>query len=230
MLRRIHKYLYILIFLSFFIPLFFLIFRIIDVSEINDASNVRSDYILMFIQCILGIFAMILPNILQKRFNLHIPSFMNILFLIFLYCAISLGEIKNYYYAIPHWDTILHTFSGAMLGAFGFSVVSLLNTEKDLEFKLAPIFVAMFSFFFAVSLGVIWEIYEFISDYFFGLNMQKFKLADGTLLIGQEALRDTMKDLIVDCIGAFVMASIGYISLKYKKGWHKKILIKFKVK
>lgn len=46
-------------------------------------------------------------------------------------------------------------------------------------------------------------------------------LDNGTALIGQAALQDTMKDIIVDAIGALVMSTIGYISLKYKKGWWK---------
>ena len=36
-----------------------------------------------------------------------------------------------------------------------------------------------------------------------------------------------MKDIIVDAIGALVMSTIGYISLKYKKGWVEKLTIRF---
>ena len=65
-------------------------------------------------------------------------------------------------------------------------------------------FVAMFSFCFAVSIGAVWEIYEFSFDGLLGLNMQKFLLADGTPLVGRAALTDTMKDIIVDTIGALI--------------------------
>lgn len=34
-----------------------------------------------------------------------------------------------------------------------------------------------------------------------------------------------MSDLIVDAVGAFVIAVIGYISTKYKKGWLEALLI-----
>ena len=37
---------------------------------------------------------------------------------------------------------------------------------------------------------------------------------------------NTMKDLIVNTIGALFMSIAGYISLKYKKGWIDKFLIK----
>ena len=106
--------------------------------------------------------------------------------------------------------------------------INILNKHEKVHVELAPIFVAIFAFAFAVSLGVIWEIYEFTFDGILGLNMQKFALENGTQLVGRAALTDTMEDLIVDCIGAFTMSTIGYISLKYKKGWIEKLLIKIK--
>ena len=119
----------------------------------------------------------------------------------------------------------MHTCSGAMLGALGFSFVSLLNRQQQIPVQLTPVFVSLFAFCFAIALGVFWEIYEFSFDGLLGLNMQKFALEDGTLLIGRLAVKDTMKDLIVDALGAFVVSLIGFISLKYKKGWLKKIII-----
>ena len=58
------------------------------------------------------------------------------------------------------------------------------------------------------------------------MNMQKFMLEDGTNLVGRTALMDTMKDLIVDAIGALVTSTVGYISLKYDKDWLDKMFIK----
>jgi len=95
-----------------------------------------------------------------------------------------------------------------------------------LHLSLQPIFVALFAFGFAVSLGVIWEIYEFAADSILQTNMQKFALENGEQLIGRLALADTMKDLIVDMIGAFVVSAIGYMSLKHEKGWVEKLQLK----
>lgn len=214
---------------SFIIPIGFLIYRIIVSSDELPTelyTRTRSDYVLMLVQCILGVFALVLPTFVSKKYKVQIPTNMYILYVIFLYGAIFLGEVRNFYYNVPHWDTILHTFSGAMIGALGFSFVSLMNKEENIPLNLTPFFVAFFAFCFAVTLGVIWEIYEFTFDGVLGLNMQKFALEDGTGLIGRAALADTMKDLIVDAIGAFVMSVVGYISLKYKKGWVEKLLIK----
>lgn len=187
--------------------------------------RIKSDYVLMLLQCIVGVFAMLLPGLLRKKINLEIPSYMMILYTVFLYCAIYLGEVRSFYYTVPHWDTILHAFSGAMFGALGFSFINFLNKTEQVPMNLSPMFVVVFAFCFAITLGVIWEFYEFMADGLLGTNMQKFGLEDGTGFIGRAALKDTMKDLIVDAIGAMIMSIIGYISLKYKKGWVEHLLL-----
>ena len=179
----------------------------------------------MLLQCIVGVAAMLLPSLLKRTLNLVIPSKMMLLFAVFLYCAIYLGEVRAFYYNVPHWDTILHTFSGAMLGALGFSVINFLNKTDRVPMNLSPLFVVVFAFCFALALGVVWEIYEFTADALLHTNMQKFALESGEPLVGRDALMDTMKDLIVDTLGALAMSIIGYISLKYKKGWVEKLLL-----
>lgn len=185
-------------------------------------EKLRSDYVVMLIQCILGIVLMFLPSILERRWRLHIPGFMHIVFVLFLYAAIYLGEVRSFYYHIPHWDTVLHTFSGAMIGALGFSVVKLLNDSDKVQFYLSPLFIAIFAFSFAFAIGALWEIYEFSFDKLLGLNMQKFAFENGTMRVGRDALSDTMKDLIVDALGALATSAAGYISLRFKMGWLEK--------
>lgn len=218
------------VFVSLVISAVFIGYKmVIAPSEVVAGSEfvrVKSDYSLMFFQCLLGLVAMILPSIFEKKFKVIIPSYMMVLYVVFLYCAIFLGEVRSFYYTVPHWDTILHTFSGAMIGALGFSFISLLNQSEKVPMHLSPLFVAIFAFCFAVTLGVAWEIYEFVFDGVLKLNMQKFMLENGTQLIGREALMDTMKDLIVDSIGAFVVSLFGYISMKNQKGWLEKIQLR----
>lgn len=228
---KVAKILGALVMISFIAPIGFLIFKVATtsnvVSEASTDGRVKSDYILMLLECILGIFAMILPSMLTKKFSLVIPDKIYYLYVLFLYAAIYLGEVRDFYYIIPYWDTILHSLSGLMMGFLGFSLVDILNNNNK-RVALSPFFIAFFAFAFAISVGVVWEIYEFSADKLFATNMQKYKLQDGTELIGKEALEDTMEDLIVDTASAFVASTIGYISLKYKKGWMNDLRIRFK--
>lgn len=195
-------------------------------ESLDPNVRVKADFTLMLSQSILGVVVMILPSVFSKKLNIVIPSNMMILYVVFLYCAIFLGEVRSYYYEVPHWDTILHGFSGAMLGALGFSFVTLLNKTDKIPMNLSPAFVAIFAFCFAITLGVVWEIYEFTFDGILGLNMQKFMLENGQALVGRAALQDTMKDLIVDGAGALAMSILGYLSLKYKTKFIEKFQFK----
>ena len=219
--KRLNKIITWIVFSSLVISAIYAIFKLIyaDPGGIADIPHekLKSDYTLMLIQCILGIVLMFFPDLLTKHFKITIPNKMYIMFIMFLYAAIVLGEVRNFYYIFPHWDTILHMFSGGMLGAVGFSVVDILNENKNISIHLTPKFVAIFAFCFALALGSIWEIYEFTGDSLLGLNMQKYALEDGTKLIGQQALADTMGDLIVDAVGALTVTLIGYSTIRKKK-------------
>ncbi|MDR2658581.1 MAG: hypothetical protein LBC27_01135 [Spirochaetaceae bacterium] len=173
-------------------------------------------YGLMLLQCALGLAILFLPGILERRCKIVIENYIYIFFVIFLFAAIILGEVHDFYYRVPHWDTLLHACSGVMLGAVGVSVIDILNKSKNVKLNLSEGFVAIFAFFFAVSLGAIWEIYEYLIDLFLGFNMQRYRAEDGTQFLGQLALYDTMKDLIVDVIGSLVICVIGYAMLKNK--------------
>lgn len=189
-------------------------------------EKLKSDYALMVVQCSLGILAMLLPGWLARKWRVEIPSGMMILYLLFLYAAIYLGEVQSFYYRIPHWDMILHGFSGGMLGALAFSFVRLLNNSDRVHVELNPLFTAVFAFCFSITLGVFWEFYEYSVDGMLGLNMQKFLQENGAMFSGRDALCDTMQDLIINAVGALFTSVVGFISLKYKKGWVEKVMLR----
>ncbi|NLX82882.1 MAG: hypothetical protein GXZ04_03575 [Clostridiales bacterium] len=209
------------LFLSLLFSVVYCVIRLANApaETTSEGVKVKSDYLLMLIQCVLGLVVWALPSMLKKRFSVRLPNLFLILYFVFLYCAIYLGEVRNYYYTVPHWDTILHGFSGVMLGTLGFSVVLLFHDYRSKSVHLSPAFIALFSFCFAVTLGVVWEVYEFTFDAVLGLNMQKFMLADKTQLVGRAALADTMKDLIVDMAGAGVMSLVGLLIMNKKPEW-----------
>ena len=180
-------------------------------------GRIKSDYMLMLVQCVAGLLVMLLPSMLERRWNVTLPNLIYVLYYLFLYCAIFLGEVMDFYYKVPHWDSILHFFSGGMLGALGFILVGLLNDMEKVNVHLSPAFVALFAFCFALAAGAVWEIYEFSLDGLLGLNMQKFAEADGTLRVGRAALNDTMKDIILDASSAAIVSLLGFFAIKKQK-------------
>ena len=129
--------------LSFILPLGYLVVRIVSHGGGTEEVRSREDYVLMLLQCLLGIVAIVLPLRLIRQKTLQIPRVMLVLYIAFLYCAIFLGEVRSFYYAVPQWDTILHTMSGAMLGALGFSMIAIFNNAERIPLNLSPVFDAI---------------------------------------------------------------------------------------
>lgn len=220
---RFGKFLYISVTLSFLVPIVYLILRMIfggSGSTSEAGFHSESDYLLMLMQCVLGLVTIHLPSILERKFRFELPSLLYGFYIVFLYCAIFLGEVRNFYYLVPQWDSVCHFCSSMMMGFFGLMVVTILNRDRHLAVSLSPFFVCLFAFCFSVALGAVWEIYEFAADGLFGMNMQKFMLADGTVLAGHAALADTMKDIIVDVLGSLLASTIGYFSIRKGDGWY----------
>ena len=144
------------------------------------------------------------PTLLGQRLPVVIPAEFQVLALAFMFSALFLGEVRNYYEEIWWWDIALHTSSGLMLGLVGFLLVYILNENARADLNMRPRFVALFAFLFAVAVGAVWEIFEFSMDRVLGTSMQKAMFGDDS------GLTDTMWDLIVDTIGALVISCMGW--------------------
>ena len=210
-------------------------------------SIVRQFFLGNYHNMFLGILTLVLfmvPQFLDKKLSVTIPAGLETVILIFIFSAEILGEINAFYVKIPIWDTILHTTNGFLMAAIGFALIDLFNRSDKFSIKMSPYFVAFFAFCFSMTVGVLWEFFEFSMDWFFGLDMQKDWIVStissvklnptganvpvhvdvqsvvingetwnlgGYLDIG---LIDTMKDLIVNFIGAVVFSIIGILYLK----------------
>lgn len=153
----------------------------------------------------LGIMAVILaPTLLGERLPVKVPPEIQALALLFVFAALFLGEVQRYYERIAWWDLALHVSSGLLLGILGFLLVYVLNENSKIELQLRPRFVALFAFLFAVSVGTLWELFEFAMDGLFGTNMQKPMFDDPS------GLTDTMWDLLVDMLGALAISVYGW--------------------
>jgi hypothetical protein len=209
------RILLILFIISFVYGITGIIFSMNGKTLVYSRSNI--DYIKVSLQCILGTVVLFLPSALEHKFRISFSSGIHIFFIIFLYGAIILGQVQGYYQKFFHWDTILHTLSGGMLSSFGFCIIDIINKNEKINLGLSDWFMSLFSFCFAITLDTLWEIIEFIIDMFMDLNMQQYILPDGSVLAGRYAVVDTMKDLIVDVLGALFISIIGYMLLKRRR-------------
>ena len=200
--------------------------------------------------CMLTLFLFMLPSIIERKLHIDLPDVLEIIILIFIFAADILGEIKEVYVLVPHWDTVLHTINGFLFAAIGFCILNIFNENKRITLTLSPLSMALVAFCFSMTIGVLWEFFEWGMDCWFGYDMQKDVIlqniasvaihpdgrnipvavtdisdmilvyADGTqMALGlggylDIGLQDTMKDLLVNLVGAVVFAVIGYFYVK----------------
>ena len=128
--------------------------------------------------CGLTLIFFVIPAVIEKKLNLALPDALQILILLFIYSAEILGEINEFYILIPHWDTILHTLNGFLCAAVGFSTIDILNQKEFFHATMSPLFVALVAFCFSMTIGVMWEFFEFGADQILRYDMQKDVIVD----------------------------------------------------
>ena len=210
-------------------------------------SIIRQMFLGNYHNMFLGMLALVLfmiPQMVDKKLGVTIPVGLESVILIFIFSAEILGEINAFYEKIPVWDSILHTTNGFLMAAIGFALIDMFNRSEKFSVKMSPYFVAFVAFCFSMTVGVLWEFFEFGMDHFFGTDMQKdwivsainsvkldptggntpVHLAVKTVAVNGKdlglggyldiGLIDTMKDLMVNFVGAVVFSVIGVFYLK----------------
>ena len=123
--------------------------------------------------CLLTLLLLIVPAAIQVEFHIELPTLLEVILLVFIFCAEIIGEINAFYERIPIWDTVLHTVNGFVAAAIGFSLVDLMNRNECIAFSLSPLFAVLVAFCVSMTIGVMWEFFEFFMDQVFQLDMQK---------------------------------------------------------
>ncbi len=123
--------------------------------------------------CILTLILFMLPALVERRVKIDLPDTLETIILLFIFAAEILGEIRAYYITFPYWDTMLHMINGFLCAAIGFSLVDIFNRNEHFTFSLSPLFLAIVSFCFSMTVGVLWEFFECGMDLLFCLDMQK---------------------------------------------------------
>ena len=149
----------------------YLVLRLIVLASLVSAI-LRQEYDSAFV-CVLVLFLFMLPFFIQKNFGIRLPSTLEIIILLFIFAAEILGELQSYFIQYPYWDTMLHTTNGFLCAAVGFSLIDILNRDAKIKFTLSPVYVALAAFCFSMTIGVLWEFFEFGMDRLFHMDMQK---------------------------------------------------------
>lgn len=206
-------------------------------------SCVRKDYESLYV-CVLSLILFMIPAFIEKNFGIELPRVLEVIILLFIFAAEILGEMESYYTRFAYWDVMLHTMNGFICAGIGFALTDILNRNEKIKFKLSPVFLAIVAFCFSMTIGVLWEFFEFFCDCVFKTDMQKDMIVNTisssllnpngqkpviienilTTTVNGENLNingyldiglfDTMKDLFVNFIGAVVFCIIGYFYVR----------------
>lgn len=143
------------------------------------------------------------PFFFRRKFRGKIPTEIELVVVLFIYATLFLGEMQDFYDVFWWWDLMLHAGSAIVFGFIGFTILYLMYSKDSVGAK--PLVLAIFSFSFAISIGTMWEIFEFGLDQIFGLRTQK------------SGLIDTMTDLIIDAVGAILSSSLAFVYFRKKR-------------
>lgn len=194
--------------------------------------------------CVLTLGLLMLPLFIDRKLSVALPSVLETIVVLFVFAANVMGELGAFYEKIPIWDSLLHTVNGFICAGVGFGLTDILNRSERVKLSLSPMFVCLFSFCFSMTVGVVWEFFEFGADMLFEKDMQKdtvitaihsglisgkpnvimhIRDITSTVVNGENlgingyldiGLIDTMKDLLVNFVGAVVFDTIGWFYLK----------------
>lgn len=143
----------------------------------------------------------VVPAFVLRRSRIFVPPEFQIIATTFVWLSLYLGSARDFYYRFEWWDMMLHLGSGFLLGIVGWIVMFLLLQTDRLPRDVSPVLVWVFAVTFAVTIGVMWEVFE----YFVDLNWPHINM-----MSNETGIHDTMHDLIAAFISAFIVGGMGY--------------------
>lgn len=161
-------------------------------------SIMRADFESAIV-CLFVLFIYFLPQFVEEKLNIEIPSVLEIVIFVFVFAAEILGELQSYFIRYQYWDTMLHTTSGFLFAAVGYSLVNLLNRSENVKAQLSPVYLALTAFCFSMTIGVLWEFIEFAADRWLLLDMQKDTILTRISTVELDATRSNIP-IVIDGI------------------------------
>ena len=155
------------------------------------------------ILCVICLFLFTLPSLADRKLHIELPSTLEIIIYVFIFSHEILGEINKFYLIFPEWDLILHTLNGFICAGIGFSLVNLLN-DNITEFNLSAVYVCLVSFCFSMTVGIMWEFFEYSHDKILAGDMQKDEIVTKVSSVNLNKKHEN-KPVIIDGIDQTIL-------------------------
>lgn len=151
---------------------------------------------------IAAVICLLIPFLLVHAANkkkLSLPPGFQMILSLFIFSALYLGEINKFYSKFWWFDLFLHFVSGwYAVVSFLFLIKTTIKKEHGTSHRRFEFLKCICAFSFSVSLGTLWEMYEFSGDYLFGTKMVK------------GGLDDTATDLLIMIAAAIITSCFYY--------------------
>ncbi len=161
-------------------------------------SFYKNDYLWGF-ACAIAFLLSITPIVLRRQYGLALPPEINFLIVLALFLHVGGGALGLY--RIQGWDYITHFLSSGVIAILGFMAVVILD-QYSTSIEMNRWMVGFFVVVFAIAMGALWEMGEYICDFIFRTSEQA-------------GLDDSMVDLMIDSLAGLIVGVIGAIYLKF---------------
>ncbi len=176
----------------------YLTYLVQGIILLSVAYNITTGDYLLGLSAGITFLLTIVPSIVTRSLNLRLPWEVNLLIATSL-CLHLMGHVRGYYVLFaPYYDKLTHLVSSVTVAIIAFFAAILADHLRDV--RLTRPAVIIFILTFTLTAGTVWEICEFVIDQIFSTNFQ-------------HGNTDTMVDLIVDLIGAMIVALFAEITL-----------------
>lgn len=129
------------------------------------------------------------PVAVEAISRTEVPIALQIQYYLFVTASSVAGSAFTVYGIIPHWDSVVHGFSGVLLAWLGMFTVQRIETQFDV--RIPRWFVVAAALVTPMAFAAVWEIGEFSSDFFFHTTTQA-------------GLTDTITDMASAGVGAVI--------------------------
>lgn len=163
--------------------------------------------------CVLVLVIYLLPRFVENKLNIDIPTALEVIIFVFVFAAEILGELQSYFIKYSNWDTILHTSSGFLCAAVGFSLVDLLNRSDNVKVQLSPGYLAITAFCFSMTIGILWEFIELSADKLFLLDMQKDTIVNQISSVSLDPTNSNIPITVKDIQDVILVTGSGEVPL-----------------